>query len=184
MNALLRQMLAVVRQYPLATISLIAFTLLSAANYFLWDHQKSLVRRHDEILRSGESMLQALAGHTRITAELAAVQEALEQIDRNLIVEGDLATNLGYFYEMENQGRVRLSQLNQLSSLPPPEGNPYKAVPFSLRVTGSYPQVINFVHELETGPRLLRIKSFSFSRSDARSNTLALDLIVELLGSQ
>jgi Tfp pilus assembly protein PilO len=184
MNALLRQFLAAIRRFPLVSTSLTLFTLLGVANYFLWDRQQTLVKRHDEVRRSGESMLQDLTNHTRITAELAAVQEALDQIDKNLIAEGDLAANLGYFYEMETQGHVRLSQLNQLSSLPPPEGNPYKAIPFSLRVTGSYPQIIGFVRKLESGPRLLRIRSFGFSRSDARSSTLSLDLIVELLGSQ
>lgn len=183
MKALLKQLLATARRYPLVAISLSLFTLLSIANYFLWQRQQIITRQHDTVRRNGDAMLQALTSQSLIAGELAAVKEALKMIDRNLIAEADLAENLGYLYQMETLSHVRLSQMNQLSSLPAPEGNPYKSVPFSLRVTGTYPQMINFLRELETGPRLLRIKTYSFSRDAAKNNTLSLDLIVEILGS-
>lgn len=184
MNTVLRQFFAMVRRYPLVVFSVVIFLFLSVANYLLWDQQKALVQRHEDVRKNGESMLSALASYSRLTTELAAVQEALQLIDQNLVVEGDLAENLGYFYQLETRSHSRLSQLNQLSSLPPPEGNPYKSIPFSLRVTGTYAQIISFLRELETGPRLLRIRTYTFGRGDLKTNTLNLDLVVELLGSQ
>ena len=183
MNAVLQQFIALARRYPLVIFSLALFSVLSVANYFLWQRQQVLTARHEEVRRNGEAMLLALNGYSRINTQLATVQEALGLIERNLIVEGDLAENLGYFYQMETRSNVRLGQLNQFSSQPSAEGNPFKSVPFSFRVTGTYPQMINFLRELETGPRLLRIKTYSFNRSDPKSNALALDLTVELLGS-
>ncbi len=183
MRTLLEQFLASARRYPLVAVTLSVFVLLSVANYVLWQRQELITEQHDGVRREGEAMLFALSGQSRIAGELAAVQGALKMIDRNLIVEADLAENLGYFYQMEAQCRVRLNQLNQLSSQPSLEGNPYKSIPFSLRVTGSYPQVMTFLRQLETGPRLARIRTYSFSRADAKNNTLALDLIVEMLGS-
>ena len=84
---------------------------------------------------------------------------------------------------METLSHVRLARLNQLSSQPAEDGNPYKAIPFSLRATGTFAQIMNFLRAIESGPRLLRIKSFAFSRNDAKTNGLALELTVELLGS-
>ena len=184
MKDLFKQFLVFARRYPLVVFSFLLFALLSVANYFLWQQRQEISQEHDAKRHNGEAMLSALSGQSRINSDLVAVQEALKMIDRNLIQEGDLAENLGYFYQMETQCHVRLSQMNQLSSQPPPEGNPYKAVPFSVRVTGTYPQVMSFVRQLETGPRLLRIRSFSFTRgADTKNNMLDLVVLIEILGS-
>ncbi|HKB56718.1 MAG TPA: type 4a pilus biogenesis protein PilO [Lacunisphaera sp.] len=182
MSAFLQQLLAATRRNPLMVTCVTLIVLLGVANYFLWQRQAALSLHHDRVRQDGEATLAALAGHNRIIAQLTTVQEALAIIDKNLVVEAELADNLSYFYQMETVSRARLGLLNQLSSQPPPEGVPYKPVPFSLRVSGTYFQVMSFLRELENGPRLLRIKNYNFSRADATTNTLAMDLTVELLG--
>jgi len=183
MNAALQQLAAAVRRSPLVAVNIAVLAILGVAYYFLLDRHQTLTQQHAEVRRNGEAMMQSLTSQARITTELGKVQDALKVIDQNLVVEGDLAENLGYFYQMETVSRVRLSQLNQLNSQPPPEGNPYKAIPFSLRATGTYPQLMNFLREMETGPRLLRIKTYSFSRGDGKTGAFTLDLTVDLLGS-
>jgi Tfp pilus assembly protein PilO len=183
MNDGLQQLFKQVRRAPLLVFCCTLFLLLSIANYFLWQRQKEIAVRYEEVRRNGETIFSALSTHGRIIAQLETVDDALKQIDQNLIAETDLAENLGYFYQLETISRVRFTQLNQLSSQPAAEGSPYKAIPFSLRVTGTYPQLISFLRELETGPRLLRIKTFDFSRGDTKTNTIALGLTVELLGN-
>ena len=183
MNLGFKQLLTFVRRAPFLVFCVVLFLLLSIASYFLWQHQKILSASHEEVRRNGEKMFSALANHNRISNQLEAVDEALKRIDQNLITEADIAENYGYFYQMETLSRVHLTQLNQLSSQPGAENNPYKAVPFSLRVTGSYPQLMSFLRELESGPRLSRIKTFDFSRGDAKTNVIALGITVELLGN-
>lgn len=182
MNAGLQQLITAIRRAPFLVACFTLFALLSIANYFLWQRQQQIVTQYDEVRRNGESMFSALSGHNRITAQLATVDEALKQIDENLIVEGDLAANNGYFYQIETLSRIRLTQLNQLSAQPA-EDSAYKAVPFAIRATGTYAQLINFLRELESGPRQLRIKTFDFSRGDPKTDNLVLGLTVELLGS-
>lgn len=183
MNASLQQLQLLLRRSPVVTVGLTALVLLGIANYFLWTQQQSLAQQHGEVRRNGEAMQLSLTGQARVSNELARVGETLKIIDQNLVVEGDLAENLGYFYQMETLSRVRLSQLNQLNSPPRSDDNPYKAIPFSFRVTGSYAQILNFVRALESGPRLLKIRTYSFSRGDPKLSTLTLDLNVDLLGS-
>lgn len=182
MNALLQQLLAATRRNPLMVISVTIIVVLGGAYYFLWQRHAVLTQHHDRMQQDLQAMQAALAGHTRVAGHLATVQVALASIEKHLVVEAELADNLSYFYQMESTSRARLSQLNQLSSQPAPEGVPYKAIPFSLRVSGTYFQVMSFVRELESGPRLLRIKSFNFNRADAATAALSLDLTVELLG--
>ncbi len=184
MNVAMQQLISLARRFPVIVGSIVAVILLGGANYYLRDRQRLLALHHEEVRRNGEAMLLSLTTHPRIIAQLTTVKEALELIDRNLIVESDLAENLGYFYQIETLSRVRLSQLSQLSSQASPEGNPYKAVPFSLRVAGSYAQIVGLLRELETGPRLLRVKACNLNRPDPKATTLTMDLTVELLGSK
>ncbi|MBI2516224.1 MAG: type 4a pilus biogenesis protein PilO [Opitutae bacterium] len=182
MNALLENFLGFVRRYPVVVASIVVILLLGGANYWLWRRHETLARTHEETRRKGEAMQQAISEHARLTAHLATTREAVTFIDQNLINEGDLAENLGYFYQMESISRVRLGQLGQLSSQPAVEGSPYKTIPFSLHVSGTYPQLIRFLRELEGGPRLVRVRTFGFNRADPLSGNLALDLSIEMLG--
>jgi Tfp pilus assembly protein PilO len=169
MNVWLQQFLAYTRRNPVLVVSLAIIVIMGGASYFLWQRQKALTTEHAEIQRSGEDILQSLTGHARLTSEIATVKEALDYIDRNLIIEGDLAENLGYFYQIETASRLRFSQLNQLSSQPQPPGSYYKPVPFTLLATGTYRQIIRLLHELESGPRLLRIRTYVLSHSGGRA---------------
>jgi Tfp pilus assembly protein PilO len=172
-----------IRRYPLVSSCVAVMMLLGAANYYFFDQRALLASQHDDARVYGERMMTVLAGHTRLTAQVGTTQEAVELIERNLIVESDLAENLGYFYKLETASRARIAQISQLNAQTL-SGNPFKAVPFSVRVTGSYPQIIGFIRALETGPRLARIREYEFTRSDAKAGTLAMDLTVELLASK
>jgi Tfp pilus assembly protein PilO len=183
MNTALRQLAAQIRRAPLVAANVVILLILGVANYFLWQRQQDLNLQHTEVKRSGEAVMLSLAGQARVSGELVRVQDALKVIDQNLVAEGDLAENLGYFYQMETISHVRLSQLNQLNALPVQDGNPYKSIPFTLRASGSFAQIMAFLHAMETGPRLLRIKSFGLGRAELKTSALSLDLTVELLGS-
>lgn len=181
MNAALQQFLGFARRSPILVASLAIILVASSAYYYLWQRQHDLSGEHDEVKRNGEEMLQSLTSHARVAAELATVKQALAFIDKNLITEGDLAENLGYFYQIETASRMRFSQLSQLSSQPQPPDNPYKAVPFSLRASGTYRQILRLLHELETGPRQLRIRTYTISASDTDADQVTMDLNVEIL---
>jgi Tfp pilus assembly protein PilO len=89
--------------------------------------------------------------------------------------------NLGYFYRLEKPARVRLVRLNQLASPPSPDRKIFKSVPFSMQITGSYRNTLSFVRALETGSRILRIRSCSFERSASDANEFVVDLTVDAL---
>src|SRR3954463_16460251 len=148
MSAVLQQLLAFFRRYPFVIACSALAILLWVANYFIWQRRLELNAGHQSLQRSGEDMLQSLTNHGRITAELAAVKEALTFIEQHLVNEGDLPENIGYFYQIETARRLGLAGLNQLISMPPPPDQAFKTVPFTLRTSGSYRQVLRFLREL------------------------------------
>lgn len=183
MNVYFRRFLRLVRAHSVVSGSVVALLISAAANLFLWDRRLILAKQHDDARRYGEAMRPALASSTRLSAQVATTQEAVELIERNLIVESELTDNLNYFFKLEAASRARLAQISQLNAQNV-QGNPFKGVPFALQVVGSYPQLIAFTRALETGPRLARIKEYSFARNDAKAGLLALDLTVEVLANK
>ena len=183
MSLTLQQFLSLARRHPVATLSLFLFVGLGISDYFLWQRRAQLAEGYERKRQEGEAMILSLNGQARITAQSATIDEALAYIGKNLAIESDLAGNLDYFYQIEKNTKIRLGNLSQLSSQPSGDDEAYRAIPFSLRLTGSYPQVLAYLHELETGPRLLRVKNYRFSQTDASAvDGLSLDLTVELLG--
>ena len=92
-----------------------------------------------------------------------------------------MEVNLGYFYRVEKSTRVRLVRLNQLVSPAPAGSNPFKVVPFSMQVSGSYRNNMAFLRALECGPRILRIRNCSFERPTGETADFVLELTVDVI---
>lgn len=182
MSVLFASLIDLLRRRPAVTFAVGILLLFAGLNYALWQGRAASVRRHREARQQGEDMRHALTNYTKLKADLAAVDDAITLIDRGLLAERALEVNLGYFYQLENASRVHLRQLNQLGVTPAPEGNPYKVIPFALQASGSYGQTMQFLRQLETGPRLLRITSYSLGRGDPKTGAMLLDVTVDALG--
>lgn len=179
--SLLAQFWAVIRQHPLISTCLGIAILAGAANYPLWQHREKIIVQHDELQKRGQVMITALTDRERISGDLEIVGKAQDEIDRNLVTEDSMEVNIGYFYRLEKLNRVRLIRVDQLGSAPVTPGQLFKTVPVSLQASGTYRNLLAFLRELETGPRLLRIVTYRLDRSDAPGAELQLSLTVELL---
>ena len=181
MTTLTNLLLGFTRRRPLVAGALALALVLGPANYFFWQMRCHAELQHDEARHKGELMLRALANRSRIDADLAALHAAIAHIEKNLLDEQSMEVNLGYFYKLEKAARVRLVRLNQLAPPPMTEKKIFKAVPFSMQVTGAYRNVMTFVRALETGARLIRIRHGSFERNASEDGEYVLDLTVEAL---
>lgn len=170
------------RNRPLVTCCLVITLLAVGANVFLWRARGAIAREHEEARERGQEMLAALAARTRIHADVAHLGEALAVLEANLASEESMEANLGYFYRLEKSSRIRLARIDQLASAPVPPGSLYKGVPVSLQVTGTYRNLLGFLRELETGPRVLRVRDLRFERMSEPEGELFGHLTVELLG--
>lgn len=181
--------LDLVRRYPYC-VACVAVTLACAAGiWYLRGQNEAIHTVALEKQREGEKMLALLVTGSTQRQELEFVREATRRIEENLLIETNLAENLWYFYKLEEQTRVRLPELHQLSS-PPGDRQPlFKRIPYSLRVVGTHDQVAAFLQALETGPRLVNITAFTLVRrgaevGNAPAGSLSLDLNIELLGKR
>jgi hypothetical protein len=181
MSVFLAQLWALIRGHPWITACLVVAALAGAANLPLWQERREVARQHDEVRLRGQAMLVALTDRARIHGDEVLLGSAEAVIDRNLVSEENMEVNLGYFYRLEKLTRVQLSRIDQLGSIPPEPGSLFRTVPVSLQLSGSYRNLLAFVRELESGPRILRLRSYRIERADAGGNEMAVTLMVEML---
>lgn len=173
-----------IRRYPWSTFCILLTLAAAVGGWVLYGKIGELKVRHVDRAREGDAMLALLIGGSVQRQELAFIRETTRRIEENLLVESNLAENTWYFFKLEEQTKVRLPELHPLSSPITDKSPLYKRIPYTLRATGTHEQVMSFVRGLETGPRLVTIKSFSLARPDPNGTNLTLDLSLDFLGKK
>lgn len=177
----LLQLWSAARRRPLVAGFLVVAAVAGALNYPLWQHGREIERRHEEVRQRGQAVLEALADRQRLYADLAAVDDTLDVIDRDTVREQTMEANLGYFYRLEKISRVHLDRIDQLAATAAEAGNPYKTVPVSLKVTGSYRNLLEFLRDIENGPHFVHVRNYRVERTDGKDGDVLLVLTLELL---
>ncbi|MDD2763842.1 MAG: hypothetical protein PHE83_07725 [Opitutaceae bacterium] len=181
---LLTQLGQLAPRYPFCTACLILSLLLAGAGQWLRLDLRDLETRQHARAGEGDRMFKIIARGSQLRAELATVRAASQRITENLAVEKNIPENFWYFYKIEQDTQVKLTELQQRPAplLDTDAPATYKRVPFSLRLTGPFRTVIAYLQRVESGPRFGRINGFQLQRQDPTTDKVVLQLDLELLG--
>jgi Tfp pilus assembly protein PilO len=182
MNSRVRHLLGLARDYKFVTACVIVILLAGGTSYFFYTALVRLERQQAQARDEGMAVLKTLASANSLRSDRAYIDDALKDIDGNLVTEDNLADNVGYFYKIEEQTRAHITDLRPQPSPPVNSESRYKLVPVSFSITGTFAQVVAFVHQVEHGPRLMKITAFSVRRRLPTGNTITMDLSLEMLG--
>jgi Tfp pilus assembly protein PilO len=123
-----------------------------------------------------------------------ALNEANQAVSGRLMNAADLAKNQQYFYKIEADAGVKLTDLRPGSAAVLPGGKPapktfYATVPYASTVDGTYEQLLSFLRKLEAGEHFQRIVSANVmlggqgaEEAGAIDPILSLTIAVEFLG--
>lgn len=196
------EVLAVVKKNPVVTSCVAVSLIILGAMYFRGGDEDTASVELEENSRKGQRMANNIKFAARLDEQLAAITSDRETIESRLVDEGQLAENLQYFYELEAATETKLVDLRQMSdnSRVPTRGKPkpagksaFKPVSYAVALVGSYPQIVSFLRQLESGEHFCRVLSASFVPAAGtgdqgtgpevgRPEMLTLTLSLELLG--
>ena len=171
------QLFGLFRRNVFCTVCAILSLLLGAGLWVLQLDVHSLEIMNRERSQEGAAMDSTLVTGPLIRTELAHAQEIVQRIESNLANDRNLPENQWYFYKIDPDSKQILTNLRGLNGENPGDDYDYKAVPFSIQLDGTYAKVATYLLHLETGPRLVQIRSFSFRRNGG-GVTLTLDIRV------
>jgi len=169
------------KRHPLAVAQGFLTVFLAASNWYIYLDHTELEAALESESKTGAEVLDNVANSPLIRQQAVVIRGVLKSLDANLIVETDLAQNIGYFYSFEEKSGAKLSDLSQMLSSNPPDGSPYRSLPFTMRVTGEFPQILSMLHAIETGRYAAKISRFSFSRREDQSGLMDATLSVNVL---
>lgn len=178
-----RRFTAFLRDHARELLGGLAALLLLGLGIFLYLRQSNIAAELAEVEQRGGKVLQTVTRRSVVSQQLDTARATVRHIEDNLVRESDLAGNIAFFYELEQQTGVRLVQVRQFKSAAVPAGRRFLTVPFSLQVNGSYTAVLDYLNRLESSPRILRVRNLSLSRIKPDAPALDLDLEVEILGA-
>jgi Tfp pilus assembly protein PilO len=182
-NRLLVQLGQMALRYPFCSACLILSVLFGAASQWIRLDMQDLAAREKKRASEGDLMLKIIARGSQLRTDLTATRAATQRITENLVVEKNIPENFWYFYKIEQDTRVKLTELQQHTPVFDPDlPSTYKRVPYSLKLTGSFRSTIAYLQRLETGSHFGRINSFLLQRQDPKASDVSLQLNLDLLG--
>lgn len=176
------QWIGVARRHPLSVLCAVICLLCAIGCWYIHGNMVWLELEHKQVAQDADLAQSSLLSGPSVKTERLAALVVTRQIEDNLVVEDNLAENLQYFYKIEDRTKAHVTELRPLNSVVSGSKALYKRVPFTIRVSGTYEQVVGFLYAIETGPRLAAISSINLRRRDPTSVSVILDMNLELLG--
>lgn len=123
-----------------------------------------------------------IAASTQIDDQLAVLTKANEKFQATAMRVSELAKNPQYFYNLESQTGVTLSDVKQIVTSAPAKLAPdaYFVIPFNITAEGEFKQLIKFMRTLEYSQNVSRVTSVSMSPS--LGSKLSMSVNMEVLG--
>lgn len=186
------QLLAFVKKNPISIGSGFLCLLLGAGIYYRGIDVPDLQTELETKTAEGERLAANLKHSAQLKEQFASVTTSAQAIDARIIRISKLGDNLKYFYKLEADTGTKLSSdPNQL--LAPSNAKSgskafYTPVPYAVKVSGSYAQVIDFLRRVETGAHFARVLSTVVSGPPPsavvgdKPDLVYLSLNLELLG--
>ena len=183
------------RRYAIASVCFVLTLALGVMFYLRASDLEEVRSTIEQRRKESDGIKRNLRNAHDLREQLADLKVMTSMVDARLVRSDDLASNLQYFYRLESETGAKILLLRQLTGNTPgtapspstPKG-PYRSIPYSLIIEGSFPQVMLFLTRLERGPHFNRTLTFTAQRGATdspegiRSGTVVVNLSVELLG--
>ena len=143
--------------------------------------EKQLAAKQVLTNRLGRNVKQA----AQLPEQAAALSAARQAIEARILRGAEIGPHAEFFYRLEREAGVKLTELRPQAAPPPPKGAAPRVipVPFTLSIQGSWPQVLTFLELLEADDRYVRVQTMNVVANPAnRQEALSATVAVELVG--
>ncbi len=159
----LQGLLSFIKKHPLgvgcAAVAVILGVLTVVRGGSVSELETQLLERTDQ----GDRLKNNLRYSAQLDEHAATMAEAVRTIESKAINPGALATNLQFFYRLEQEFGLTLVDIRQGVVAESKEPREYLSVPYVVAVQGTYLQLLDFLQRLEQGDRIVQFATANFS---------------------
>jgi len=180
--------LILIKKHPIGMICGAVAVVCGATLYFRSDAIDQTKVRAEEIAKQSQVMLTNVRNSAGLTLaqQTATIQQAARQLENRLVKANQLATNLQYFYRLESDTGVKLTDVRQNQVGRAATNGIYLGVPYSVTFQGTFKQVLEFLQRIENGKHFSKYSSVSFNKAagaESGAGALSVSMNIELLGT-
>jgi Tfp pilus assembly protein PilO len=134
--------------------------------------------------KESSAMVANVRNADKLPVQTEALKKATTALEGRLVKSSQLATNLQYFYRLESDTGVKLTDVRQ-NQYGRANNSLYIGIPYSVTIQGSYVQVLDFIQRIEAGRHFSKFATISFNKAasgDSGGNQISASMNIELLG--
>jgi Tfp pilus assembly protein PilO len=176
-----------VKKHPFTAVCGGLCLLLLAGYFFRQGNVPEAVALLDQKTTESRRLKGNVTNSISLKEHVAALEEANRNVEQRLVQATDLAKNQQYFYKIEAETGVKLTDLRPGGSASASTAKPvagakkhYASVPYSCTVQGTYSQLLAFLRKLEGGEHFQRILTATVSMGGGSESATAADPILSL----
>lgn len=167
------------------------------AVYLIHKDKKSLIDSEIEQVNARiSSMLKNIKNSKGMEEDIEAIEEKVEKLNARMFQSQELATNYNYFFNLEDETGIKVSDLKQVGiaeeevdprkkKMPKPIIDSYEKIRYHLKASGEFGEIVNFLRKLEGGPSFYRLEKFRLAKSEtSKTEILSLDIAFLMLGKK
>lgn len=176
------ELITAAKKNPIITVCGVLSVALAVGIYFRSDAISDANAELDAKSAEARRYELNIANANQLKEQYDALVAANASIEDRLIRATEIGINQQYFYKLESDTGVKLSELNQnfRSAKATPAAGRFVPVLFNVSASGNFAQIMTFLRGLENGSHLCRVVSASCAAG--RTGPVGISLGVELLG--
>jgi hypothetical protein len=191
MSISLKSIAGKLKQYPIVALAGLVSVLCLVAIFIRGADLQAL----ETTLEESELEWDRIEGNMRrargLEEQLEKLRELNHAVQERLLNPAEVAINYEYFFAIERQTGVRISNPNQggpidqarASALGIPQLKSFVPISYSIGVEGSFPEILKFLTEMTHQQFFVRVSAFNVTRFAAQgAGQLSANLQCQILG--
>ncbi|MEN8661999.1 MAG: hypothetical protein ACN4GF_07360 [Lentimonas sp.] len=184
MNAVIEN----IKRYPLVFISVAVILICLVLIVMRGDVVATLEQTEGDLYGRVRVIEKNKINANGLKAELEQVRAKVATIDERLFDPNKSSLNANFFYSLEEQVDILITQVNLVESQDPMlskggsyELKQYGALTYNLMIEGTFTEIIRFMHKLHVAKPLIRIADFQIQEGAQSAIPGALKTNIRLL---
>jgi hypothetical protein len=181
------QLVRILKDYPLAVLSVIIILICSAVIFLRGGIGLELSAKEADLNARIRIIDQNMKNAKDLEEDVKEVQLLVDQIEARLFNRDQRAVNINFFYALEDRMNVRIANISQTPTEDPfyakggvRELTLHSTIGYNVLVTGTFEDIVAFLYELYRVEPMIRVADFQIAKGNTRGNDNTLDARLRL----
>ena len=172
----------ILKAYPIAAICFVIILIGGVVIFLRGDKSLEMLAQETDMNSRIRTIDQNVKNTKGLKADAEELQLLVEQLESKLFNRDQRAVNINFFYALEDRLNVRISNIGQMPAGDSiyGAGGPralklHSIISYNISLTGTFYELLAFMHELHQMDRLIRVADYQISSTSRKGGVGTLE---------